>query len=99
MAAPVLQRLEGDVTGLTATAVQKVEDLPKLAEPTEVRASSQLIAVLQAAEKEMAKSGDSYISVGRLLLALAGPDSGVGDLLPEREPLEKAVAEVQGPGH
>jgi ATP-dependent Clp protease ATP-binding subunit ClpB len=99
MAVPVLQKLDVDITGLTATAVQKVEDLPKLAEPTEVRASSQLIAVLQAAEKEMAKAGDSYISVGHLLLALAGPDSGVGDLLPEREPLEKAVAEVQGPGH
>ena len=99
MAVPVLQKLDIDVTGTTATAVQKVEDLPKLGEPTEVRASAQLIAVLQAAEKEMARAGDSYISVGHLLLALAGPDSGVGDLLPEGEPLAKAVAEVQGPGH
>jgi ATP-dependent Clp protease ATP-binding subunit ClpB len=99
MAIPVLQKLDVDTTAATATAVQKVEDLPKLAEPTEVRASSQLIAVLQTAEEEMAKAGDSYITVGHLLLALAGPDSGVSDLLPEREPLAKAVAEVQGPGH
>jgi ATP-dependent Clp protease ATP-binding subunit ClpB len=98
MATPVLQRLNADVASTTARAVQKVEDLPKLAETAEVRPSSQLMSVLQAAEKEMAKANSSYISVGHLLLALAGPDSGVGDLLPERDPLEKAVAEVQGPG-
>ncbi|HET8639294.1 MAG TPA: ATP-dependent chaperone ClpB [Solirubrobacterales bacterium] len=99
VAVPVLQKLDVDATATTARAVQKVEDLPKLAEATEVRASSQLIAVLQGAEKEMAKHGDSYISVGHLLLALADSGSGVADLLPDREGLEKAVAEVQGPGH
>jgi ATP-dependent Clp protease ATP-binding subunit ClpB len=99
MAVPVLQKLDVDATATTARAIQKVEDLPKLAEATEVRASSQLIAVLQGAEKEMAKHGDSYISVGHLLLALADSGSGVADLLPDREGLEKAVAEVQGPGH
>ncbi|HWB69571.1 MAG TPA: Clp protease N-terminal domain-containing protein, partial [Solirubrobacterales bacterium] len=99
MATPVLQKLDVDVTATTAAAVQRVEDLPKLSEPAEVRASPQLLAVLQAAEKEMAQAGDSYITVGHLLLALAGADSGIGDLLPEREPLRKAVGEVQGPGH
>jgi ATP-dependent Clp protease ATP-binding subunit ClpB len=99
LATPVLQKLEVDVAATTAHAVQKVEDLPKLAETAEVRPSAQLVAVLQDAETAMAKAGDSYISVGHLLVALAGDGSGVGDLLPEREPLEKAVAEVQGPGH
>ncbi len=97
LAVPVLQKLNVDVTATTARAVQKVEDLPKLAETAEVRPSSALISVLQQAEKEMAKLGDEYISVGHMLLALAGADSGVGDLLPERESLERAVSEVQGP--
>ena len=79
--------------------MRAVEDLPKLAETAEVRPSSTLVAVLQGAEKEMAKHGDSYLSVGHLLLALADSSSGVSDLLPERDALEEAVAEVQGPGH
>ncbi len=99
LASPVLQKLEVDVAATTARAVQKVEDLPKLAETAEVRPSSQLVAVLRDAEQEMTQAGDSYISVGHLLLALAGDGSGVGDLLPERDPLQKAVVEVQGPGH
>jgi ATP-dependent Clp protease ATP-binding subunit ClpB len=96
---PILQKLNVDVGALTAEAVRAVEDLPKLAETAEVRPSSTLVAVLQGAEKEMAKHGDSYLSVGHLLLALADSSSGVSDLLPERGALEEAVAEVQGPGH
>jgi ATP-dependent Clp protease ATP-binding subunit ClpB len=99
LAVPVLQKLSVDVPALTARAVQAVEDLPKLAEATEVRASSTLAATLQRSEKEMAKLGDSYVSVGHLLLALADSGSGVADLLPERGALAAAVTEVQGPGH
>src|SRR4051794_27906237 len=57
LAVPILQKLAVDTDALTARAVQKVEDLPKLAEATEVRPSSALAAVLQGAEKEMAKRG------------------------------------------
>ncbi len=96
---PILQKLGVDVGTLTARAVQAVEDLPKLAETAEVRPSPTLVTVLQGAEKEMAKHGDSYLSVGHLLLALADSGSGVSDLLPERDALAEAVAEVQGPGH
>jgi ATP-dependent Clp protease ATP-binding subunit ClpB len=99
IAVPILQKLNVDVGTLTAEALRAVEDLPKLAETAEVRPSSNLVAVLQGAEKEMAKHGDSYLSVGHLLLALADSASGVSDLLPERDALEEAVAEVQGPGH
>ena len=42
--------------------------------------------------------GDSYISVGHLLLALADRSSPTADLLPDRESLARAVAETQGPG-
>jgi ATP-dependent Clp protease ATP-binding subunit ClpB len=99
IAVPILQKLNVDVGALTGDALRAVEDLPKLAETAEVRPSSTLVAVLQGAEKEMAKHGDSYLSVGHLLLALTDSGSGISDLLPERDALEEAVAEVQGPGH
>ena len=47
----------------------------------------------------MSRLGDSYLTIGHLLLALADSGSGVADLLPDSDALEKAVAEVQGPGH
>jgi ATP-dependent Clp protease ATP-binding subunit ClpB len=99
IAVPILQKLNVDVGALTGDALRAVEDLPKLAETAEVRPSSTLVAVLQGAEKEMAKHGDSYLSVGHLLLALTDSGSGISDLLPEQNALEEAVAEVQGPGH
>jgi ATP-dependent Clp protease ATP-binding subunit ClpB len=94
---PILQKLGVDVDAITARAVQAVEDLPKLAETTEVRPSSELVKVLQQAEQEMAKLGDEYISTEHVLLALTGIDSGLADLLPDRPSLEKAIAEVRGP--
>jgi ATP-dependent Clp protease ATP-binding subunit ClpB len=94
---PILQKLGADVAAATAQAVQRVEDLPKLSETNEVRPSSALVAVLQDAEKVMAKLGDEYISTEHILLALTEKGSGVADILPDRDPLEKAVAEVRGP--
>ncbi|HVY96224.1 MAG TPA: ATP-dependent chaperone ClpB [Solirubrobacterales bacterium] len=98
LAAPILQKLGVDVPALTASAVQAVEKLPKLSETTEVRPSSNLVRVLQAAEREMAAAGDDYITVGHLLLALAEEGSGISDLLPGRDELEPAIKAVQGPG-
>src|SRR6478752_2898347 len=94
---PILQKLGADVAATTARAVQVVEDLPKLAETTDVRPSSALVSVLQRAEKEMGKLGDEYISTEHILLALTEKGSGVADLLPDRDSLEGAVAEVRGP--
>jgi len=99
LAVPILQRLGEDTGALAARAVQAVEQLPKLSETTEVRPSSNLIRVLQGAEREMAKLSDEYITVGHLLLALSEDGSGVSDLLPDREQLEPAIKAVQGPGH
>ena len=98
LAAPILQKLGADAGAVAARAVQAVEELPKLSETTEVRPSSNLVRVLQAAEREMAKAGDEYITVGSLLLALAEDGSGVSDLLPGAEELEPAIKAVQGPG-
>ena len=80
-------------------ADEAVEALPKLGDDGDEAA-----AVLdpgrgpaQGAEKEMAKLGDEYISTEHLLLALTDSGSGVADLLPDRDSLEKAIAEVRGP--
>jgi ATP-dependent Clp protease ATP-binding subunit ClpB len=92
---PILQKLGADVEGVTGRAVAAVEELPKLSETAEVRPSSAFVKTLQQAEKEMASLGDEYISTEHILLALT--DSPVGDLLPDRGSLEKAIAEVRGP--
>ncbi len=96
---PILQKLGADVGAIAARANEALEALPKLGgdEAPEARPSSTLVKTLQAAEKEMARFGDEYISTEHILLALADKASGVADLLPERGSLEQAVAEVRGP--
>ncbi|MDX6588996.1 MAG: ATP-dependent Clp protease ATP-binding subunit ClpB [Solirubrobacterales bacterium] len=99
MAIPVLQRVDADPAAVTARAEEAVAALPTLSEGgAEPRMSSNLARVLQSAERVMAKLGAGYITIGHLLVALAEDGSGVSDLLPDREALEKAVRAVQGPG-
>jgi len=98
LAVPILQKLGEDPEAIAARAVQAMEKLPKVSETPEVRPSSNLIRVLQVAEREMAKAGDEYITVGHLLLALAEEGAGVADLLPAHDELEPAIKAVQGPG-
>ena len=99
LAIPVLQKVGVDPNGIAARAREQVASLPTLSEVSDPRPSSAFLATLRTAEREMARLGDSYLSVGHLLLALADSGSGVADLLPDHDALEKAVAEVQGPGH
>jgi ATP-dependent Clp protease ATP-binding subunit ClpB len=99
MAIPVLQRVDADPAAVTARAEEAVAALPTLSEGgAEPRMSSSLARVLQSAERVMAKLGAGYITIGHLLVALADDGSGVSDLLPDGEALEKAVRAVQGPG-
>jgi ATP-dependent Clp protease ATP-binding subunit ClpB len=96
---PILQKLGADPGSIRSQAEQAAEALPKLSgdEQPEARVSSTLVKVLQQAESEMAKLGDEFISTEHILLALSDSGSGVGDVLPDRSSLEKAVAEVRGP--
>ncbi len=96
---PVLNKLSTDVASVRSRAEEAVAALPSIsgAEEPEARPSGGFIKVLQRAEKEMAALGDEYISTEHLLLALADKSSGLADLLPDREPLAKAIAEVRGP--
>ena len=96
---PVLQKLGADVDAIIARTRGAVDELPALsgdAEP-DVRPSSELVRVLQRAEKEMTALGDEYISTEHFLLALAESKSSVADIIPTRDELMKAVSEVRGP--
>jgi ATP-dependent Clp protease ATP-binding subunit ClpB len=97
MAVAVLQRVGSDPAAVRAQATDAVAKLPTVSGGEEPRMSSNLARVVRGAEGEMAKFGDSYITVGHLLLALAEEGSGVSDLLPDRDELERAVKAVQGP--
>jgi ATP-dependent Clp protease ATP-binding subunit ClpB len=97
MAIPVLQKVETDPIATRAQAEETVAKLPTLGDGAEPQMSSNLARVLRGAEQAMAKLGDSYITVGHLLLALTEDGSGVSDLLPDRDRLEQAVRAVQGP--
>ncbi|HKO37668.1 MAG TPA: ATP-dependent chaperone ClpB [Solirubrobacterales bacterium] len=97
MAIPVLQKVGADPAAVRAQANEAIASLPTLGDGDEPRMSSNLARVVRGAEQEMAKFGDSYITVGHLLLALAEEGSGVSDLLPDRGELERAVKAVQGP--
>jgi ATP-dependent Clp protease ATP-binding subunit ClpB len=96
---PVLQRLGEDAEAVRGRAREAIAALPRLSGNTvpEVRPSSELVWVLQQAEKEASGLADEYISTEHLLIALAQRKSGVSDLLPDRKPLLEAIAEVRGP--
>jgi ATP-dependent Clp protease ATP-binding subunit ClpB len=97
MATAVLQKVGADPAAVRAQAQGAVAKLPTLGDGAEPQMSSNLGRVVRGAEQEMAKLGDSYITVGHLLLALAEDGSGVSDLLPDKGELERAVKAVQGP--
>jgi ATP-dependent Clp protease ATP-binding subunit ClpB len=97
MAASVLQKVGADPTVVRTQANEAIASLPTLSDGDDPRMSSNLARVIRDAEGEMAKFGDSYITVGHLLLALAEDGSGVSDLMPDKGELERAVKAVQGP--
>ncbi len=96
---PVLQKLGADVGAIAARTREAIAALPTISSDTEpeIRPSASLVKALQRAEKEMAALGDEYISTEHILLALTDKGSGVTDILPDRDSLNKAIAEVRGP--
>jgi ATP-dependent Clp protease ATP-binding subunit ClpB len=96
---PVLQKLGADVGAIAARTREAIAALPTISGDTEpeIRPSASLVKTLQRAEKEMAALGDEYISTEHILLALTDKGSGVADILPDRDSLNKAIAEVRGP--
>ncbi|MDP9276684.1 MAG: AAA family ATPase, partial [Actinomycetota bacterium] len=96
---PVLQKLGADVGAIAARTREAIAALPTISGDTEpeIRPSASLVKALQRAEKEMAALGDEYISTEHILLALTDKGSGVTDILPDCDSLNKAIAEVRGP--
>ncbi len=96
MTGPILRQVGADALAVEQRALDLVESLPTISgtEPVEPRFSQSLARVLQRAEREMSALGDEYIAANHLLLALADKESGVADVLPDREELAKAANEV-----
>jgi ATP-dependent Clp protease ATP-binding subunit ClpB len=101
---PVLTKLGVQLPALRAEASRALEDLPRLGEGSSTEGgqpSSELTAVLRAAEKHAKDLSDEYISTEHLLLALAEDKSRAGQALravgASRDRLLQALAEVRGP--
>jgi ATP-dependent Clp protease ATP-binding subunit ClpB len=95
----VLGKLGADLESIRSRARAAMSDLPRLSggASAEPRPSSAFVDVLHRAEGEMAQMGDEYVSTEHILLAIADSGSGLADVLPDRESLAKAIAEVRGP--
>jgi ATP-dependent Clp protease ATP-binding subunit ClpB len=101
--APVLDKLGADPGSLRAAVNAALDALPTVSgddAPTP-NASSDLVQVLRAAEKQAGKLKDEYISTEHLLLALAEAKTGAGEALraagADHEALLRAVEDVRGP--
>ena len=86
-----------------ATVNDALDQLPTLGGGSAAEASgpsSELVAVLRAAEKEAGALGDQYISTEHLLLALSEEKGGAGQALrgvgANHERLLAALADVRG---
>jgi len=95
----VLGKLGADLVAIKSRARQAMNDLPRLGEGAQAdpRPSSALADILRRAEGEMAGMNDEYVSTEHLLLAIADSGGPLGEILPDRESLAKAIAEVRGP--
>jgi ATP-dependent Clp protease ATP-binding subunit ClpB len=101
---PVLNKLGTSLPALRAETGRALEDLPRLGEGSSTEGgqpSSELVAVLRAAEKHAKDLGDEYVSTEHLLLALSDDQSRAGQALravgASRDRLLQALAEVRGP--
>jgi ATP-dependent Clp protease ATP-binding subunit ClpB len=93
---PILQRVGADTATIAARANEAVAALPKLGGESadEPRMSASLAATLRIAEREMGRDGSSLISTDHLLRALT-EDPTVGEILPSKDELDAAVAQVR----
>ncbi len=100
---PVLNKLGVELPALRAEVARALDDLPRLSassSPPATVPSSELTAVIQAAEGEAQSLSDQYVSTEHLLLALAADQGRAGAALrsvgASRERLLQALAEVRG---
>jgi ATP-dependent Clp protease ATP-binding subunit ClpB len=101
--APVLRKLGVDPGVVRQSLGPALEALPKVTaggRQETASGSTELVAVLRAAEKEMRELKDEYLSTEHLLLALADQQGAAGDALRQsgatHDELMKALSEVRG---
>jgi ATP-dependent Clp protease ATP-binding subunit ClpB len=91
---PVLRKVGADPAAVRSQVGGELDRLPTItAGAREPATARELLDVLRAAEREMAKLGDEYVSTEHLLLALAEALDG----LPARDDLAKAIEAIRGP--
>ncbi len=101
--APVLDKLGADPGSLRAAVNAALDVLPTVSgeDAPAPNASSELVQVLRAAEKQAGKLKDEYISTEHLLLALAEAKTPAGEALraagADHDALLSAVEDVRGP--
>jgi ATP-dependent Clp protease ATP-binding subunit ClpB len=96
LARPLLQAVGADPLAVRAELARLVDKLPSatgtsVSAPT---ASRGMLAVLGAAEREARDRSDEYISAEHLLLALAGTDGEVADVLRQHGAAPAALADA-----
>jgi ATP-dependent Clp protease ATP-binding subunit ClpB len=99
--AALMERAGAKASALAQACDESLRAMPKVqGEGQIVQPSRDLIAMLQAADKEAGKRGDPFVASEMLLLAMADSKGSFGDALRERglkrKPLEAAIQAVRG---
>ncbi len=96
----LLQRAGVNVAGLLKAAEDSLQRLPQVQGGEQVQPSRDLLALLQATEKEAAKRGDAFIASELFLLAVCDAKGDAGRIAKEsgltRKSLEAAINAVRG---
>src|SRR3569832_552552 len=96
----LLQRAGVNVPGLLAATEAAMHKRPQVQGQEQVQVGRDLVALLQAAEKEGIKRGDEYIASELFLLAVAETKQDIGRIAREhgltRKQLEGAIDAVRG---
>ncbi|HET8871765.1 MAG TPA: AAA family ATPase, partial [Aquabacterium sp.] len=96
----LLERAGVKVAPLAAALTKQIDKLPQVQGAEQVQAGRDTVTLLQGAEKEAHKQGDSYIASEMFLLALADHKGETGELARDfgltRKALESAVKAVKG---
>jgi ATP-dependent Clp protease ATP-binding subunit ClpB len=96
----LLQRAGVNTSALLSTATSAVDRLPQVTGQDQVQVGPDLVKLLQAAEKESLKRGDSFVASELFLLALADSKSELARSAKaaglSRQSLETAVDAVRG---
>src|ERR1051325_10696573 len=98
---PLLEKMGVNVGDLRGALTQELERRPKIQGGTyDQRIGNELRATIDAAEKEMAKLKDEFLSAEHYLLALADGKSAAAKLLKDagatRDKLMQALQQVRG---